>query len=92
MQAERLSLSLREELNLSSVQKLPPRKFLLSKGIIVWEPSKIPGLNPRHVKQLTQVDPDSWSGCTVKENGLTAIIINPAHPKTRQANLSLIHI
>ena len=89
-QSERLSAELRESINLTLTDKILPRKFLASNGIIVWEPKEIPGIDLEHVKQLTEVDPDSWSGCTVKECGLTAIIINPAHPKTRQAN-TLMH-
>lgn len=42
------------------------------------------------LKQLTIVDPDSWSGLSVKAAGLTAVILNPTHPKTRQRN-TLMH-
>jgi len=89
-QAERLSLELRAEQSLTASCKLLPRVFLASIGITIWEPKEIPGIDHAHVIQLTETDPDSWSGCTIKENGHTAIIINPTHPITRQAN-TLMH-
>ena len=89
-EAERLSHTLRVDLGISLTDALKTREFLRSEGIIVWEPKDIPGVDPIHVHQLTIVDPDSWSGCTVKENGFVGVIINPTHPTTRQAN-TLMH-
>ncbi|WP_346892504.1 ImmA/IrrE family metallo-endopeptidase [uncultured Roseibium sp.] len=89
-QAEKISLSLREKLELSALDKLDPKIFLQSLGFVVWTPEEIPGINPDHLAQLTIHDPDSWSGVTIREGNATAIIINSAHPVTRQAN-TLIH-
>jgi len=89
-QAEKLALKHRSKLGLSEQDKLDPMAFLKSIGILVWKPSEIPRVNPSHLHQLTVVDPDSWSGMTLKENGRTLIVINPTHPVTRQAN-TLMH-
>jgi Zn-dependent peptidase ImmA (M78 family) len=88
--AERLSLSARSELKLRPHDRLDAWAFLRGKGLLVWEPRDIPGIDPRHVEQLTVRDPDSWSGVMVRGVLNTAIIINSAHPNTRQAN-TLMH-
>lgn len=89
-QAERLALKHRAEFGVSPDQKLDPVKFLGSKGIIVWEPKDIPGLAQETLRHLTEVDPDAWSGMTLREGTLRAIIINSAHGKPRKAN-TLMH-
>jgi len=89
-QAEKLALKYRAELGITPHDRLDPKQFLDSLGIIVWEPADIPGIDPAHVRQLTIEDADSWSGVTVREEGKIAIIVNSAHPKTRQAN-TLMH-
>lgn len=89
-QAEILALKHRTNLGLSARDRLDPKAFLASIGIIVWNPNDIPGVDPKHLHQLTVVDPDSWSGITIKEGGKTAIILNSTHPNSRQAN-TLMH-
>lgn len=88
--AERLSLRFRDDCGLSARDPLNPRIFLKKCGYTVWEPKDIPGIDPAHVQQLTVHDPDSWSGVTIREAGLIAIIVNPSHALTRQAN-TLMH-
>ncbi|CAN7308017.1 ImmA/IrrE family metallo-endopeptidase [Pararhizobium sp. LjRoot238] len=89
-QAEKISQSLREKLNLSVRDKIDPKSFLESLGFFVWTPAEVPGIGPDHLAQLTIHDRDSWSGVTIREEGATAIIINSTHPPTRQAN-TLMH-
>lgn len=88
--AERLSLSARSKLRIRPYDRLDPWTFLPGAGLLVWEPKDVPGIDPKHIVQLTVRDPDSWSGAMVQGVKGTAIIINPAHPKTRQAN-TLMH-
>ncbi|WP_425063791.1 ImmA/IrrE family metallo-endopeptidase [Pyruvatibacter mobilis] len=57
-----------------------------SLGIIVWAPHEIPGASSDHLNQLLIQDPDSWSGITVREGNLIAIIVNSAHSEERQAS------
>ncbi|NTF88902.1 ImmA/IrrE family metallo-endopeptidase [Agrobacterium rhizogenes] len=89
-QAEKISQSLREKLNLTVRDKIDPKGFLESLGFLVWTPSDVPGIDPSHLAQLTVHDPDSWSGITIREGGATAIVVNSTHPRTRQAN-TLMH-
>ncbi len=89
-QAERTALRLRQELGQSALEPIDPRALLTSLGIIVWEPEDVPGLSAEHLKQLTVIDPDSWSGVTIRESGQIVIVVNPTHPITRQAN-TLMH-
>ena len=89
-QAERLSLKLRAEIGLSPRDRLKPKQFLKSRGIIVWTPDEVPGIDPNHVRQLTVKDPDSWSGVTIREGSTVVIIVNSSHSPKRQAN-TLMH-
>ncbi|MGI9325672.1 MAG: ImmA/IrrE family metallo-endopeptidase [Pseudomonadales bacterium] len=89
-QAERTAEKLRCDFGLAHLDRLAPRDFLKSLNIIVWEPSDIPGVEPETILQLCSKDPNSWSGVTIKEGNSIAIIVNPTHPSTRQAN-TLMH-
>jgi Zn-dependent peptidase ImmA (M78 family) len=42
------------------------------------------------VRQLTVVDPESWSAMTLKEGSALAIVLNPVHAPTRQRS-DLMH-
>lgn len=87
--AERISAAVRAELALEPTAPLCPWKLADHFSILVFEPDDLP-IAANDVYQLTVVDPDSWSGITVKEAGLSAVILNPAHPKSRQRN-TLMH-
>ncbi len=89
-QAEKMALAQRAEFNLGPNDRLEPRAFLERKGMIVWEPADVPNFQGNHLKQLTVVDPDSWSGVTIKVDDKVLIIVNPTHPAGRQAN-TLMH-
>ena len=89
-QAERISLNLREKMGLSCEDRFDPWGYLKDLGIVLWTPVDIPGMCPQHVEQLTVVDPDSWSGVTIREGDAIAIVVNPTHPRGRQAN-TLMH-
>lgn len=89
-QAEKLSLQLRAEAGLTPRARLDAKEFLKSLGYIIWTPAEVPGIDLDDVAQLTQRDPDSWSGVTVRDGDTIAIIVNPTHPPTRQAN-TLMH-
>lgn len=83
---ERKSLSARSELGLQRYEPIDPWQYVRSKGIILWTPEEVPGVDPTHVSQLVVRDPNSWSGITVREGETIAIIVNSAHPKARIAN------
>jgi hypothetical protein len=87
--AERISANIRLELGLDPRSALCPWRLADHLRITVFYPAdlKVPA---NDLKQLTIIDPDSWSGLTVKAAGLAAVILNPTHPKTRQRN-TLMH-
>ena len=89
-QAEQLAIKQREEFGITVQDRLSPREFLLTKGIIVWTPEEVPNIDSNSLFQLTQKDPNSWSGLTVKEGKHIAVIVNSSHSIARQAN-TLIH-
>ncbi len=89
-QSEKISSEVRDQIGLTTLDRLDTKLFLDALGIIVWTPNDVPGLDQCDIDQLTNNDPDSWSGVTIRENEKIAIIINPSHPDTRQAN-TLMH-
>ncbi len=89
-QSEKIALDARKSCNQTAFDRFNPKKYLESLGFAIWFPENIPGLLPEHILQLTVKDPDSWSGVTIREGNAAAIILNPTHPSTRQAN-TLMH-
>jgi hypothetical protein len=87
--AERTSKEIRAELHLAPQDVLCPWELAGHLGIIVLNFSELP-IPANDVHQLTQVDPSSWSGLTIKAHGLSAVILNPTHAKPRQRN-DLMH-
>jgi len=88
-QAERLATAARAELGIDECGRLCPWKFAEHRGMFVWTPKEL-GLSDQDVAQLTLHDPDSWSGVTVRLGDAAGIVLNNAHPRTRQAN-TLMH-
>jgi hypothetical protein len=89
-QAERLALQHRTAFGIAPTDRLNPISFLRARGLIVWNPKDIPGIDPHHLQQLMVAGKDEWDGMTIKENGQIAIIINSSDAETRQAN-TLMH-
>jgi Zn-dependent peptidase ImmA (M78 family) len=88
-QSERTATTARTALGLKSDGPLDPWKYAAHLKVRVLEFRKL-GLPPRTVRQLTVVDGDSWSAMTLRIEGASAIVINPAHALTRQRN-DLMH-
>lgn len=87
--AERTSKAIRAELQLAPGAALCPWELAKHLGIIVLNFSELP-IPANDVDQLTQIDPGSWSGLTIKAHGFSAVILNPTHSKPRQRN-DLMH-
>jgi Zn-dependent peptidase ImmA (M78 family) len=88
-QAERISLSARQELGLAPMAPIDPWLYAAAIGVVVLEFSTL-GLDQKHCHQLLDADSDSWSGLTLKEGQVHFIVVNPTHPRGRQAN-TLVH-
>lgn len=87
---EKASAGYRRDLHLLRQAALDPRILATHLGIEVFYPHQIPDLDPGALHQLVDVDPDSWSAVTLVVGTTTIIILNSAHPLTRQ-NSSLAH-
>jgi Zn-dependent peptidase ImmA (M78 family) len=88
-QAERLSGSAREALGAGALDPLSPWAYAGHLGVLVLDFEEL-GLAEAHRVQLLEVDPESWSGMTLREGKTHAIVINPVHSSGRRAS-TLMH-
>lgn len=89
-EAERLAGEAREQLGLGPRAPLDPWAYARSLGIVVLDFEGL-DLPAAHRRQLLDIDPDSWSGLTLKdEEGDFFIIVNPVHGRPRQCS-TLMH-
>lgn len=88
-QAERQSLLAREALGLSPSAPLDPWRYARHIGLYILDFETL-DISAECKKRLLVSDSDSWSGMTLKEDNLTAIVINPSHTSGRQSS-SLMH-
>lgn len=79
----------RAALGLSELDRLCPFEYAKHLGIPVVFPKDIK-LPQEDFCQLTVTDPDSWSGLTMKKGESAFIVLNSAHPRTRQVS-TLMH-
>lgn len=83
--AEKLSIEARVTLGLRASSPLDPWKYAAHLGVVVLEMAEL-SLPERSRRHLLEVDSDAWSGMTIREGDVTAIIVNPAHPTGRRNN------
>jgi hypothetical protein len=88
-QAERNSAAAREALGITLLVPLDPWAYAAHLKVRVLDFHEL-GLPPGAVRQLIQVDPDSWSAMTIQEVQAFGIVLNPAHAMTRQRS-DLMH-
>lgn len=88
-QAERLSEEARARLGLGASARLDPWDYAEHLGVLVLGADQLE-LSPSCSKQLLVHDKGSWSGMTLKEDGLVLIVLNSAHAKQRQCS-TLMH-
>jgi len=85
-----LAVQAREQLGLGPMSPLDPWAYAGMLGIVVLDFSALP-LPAAHRRQLLEVDPDSWSGLTLKdEAGCFFVVVNPVHGRPRQCS-TLMH-
>src|SRR5207244_1344573 len=68
---------------------LDPWAYALHLGVLVLDFDELE-VSPECRRRLLHIDPDSWSGMTIREAGRTTIIINPSHARGRQC-YTLMH-
>lgn len=87
---ERAAVGYRRDLNLDPYAQLDPRRLAQHLRIPIWSPNQLPGLNPKFVRHLLEVDPEGWSAATLTVGRKTVILSNIAHASVRQ-NSNLAH-
>jgi IrrE N-terminal-like domain len=88
--AERTSAGIREELGLSSLDRLVPGKLASYLNVLLWTPRDVPNLPASVVAQLLVHDPSGWSAVTVMLGTTAVVIHNPTHLPGRQSS-NIIH-
>lgn len=88
-EAERTSVAAREALGLGPLGPLSPWSYADHLGVVVLDFDKL-DLGDAHRKQLLSVDPESWSGLTLKVEQTHAVVVNPVHTPGRQCS-TLMH-
>lgn len=84
-----MSAAARAELNIAPRDPLCPWRYASHLGVTVLDFAAL-DIAAGHARQLTVIDERSWSGLTLKEAGITAVVLNPSHPQTRQSS-TLMH-
>ena len=85
-----MAAAAREELGIAPLDPLDCHRYAGNAGLAVLSFEELTTLPAASRRQLLDVDPESWSGMTLKEGGVNAIILNPAHSVERQRN-TLMH-
>jgi Zn-dependent peptidase ImmA (M78 family) len=87
--SERISLEARQALGIASIAPLDPYAYAQHKGVRILDFHAL-SLSPAAIQQLLVNDNESWSGMTLREGEITAILINPSHAPERQRS-TLMH-
>jgi hypothetical protein len=88
--AERTSSSLRDELGLSSCDRLIPAVLARHLGVVLWTPADVPELPQEVLRQLLHNDRSGWSAVTVLHATTAVVIHNPNHSPGRQSS-DIVH-
>ena len=84
-----MSAQARQDLNLAPAAPLDPWVYADHIGVMVLDFDVIE-LTAACRKRLLVTDSESWSGMTLREDGVTAVVVNPSHSWRRQAS-TLMH-
>jgi Zn-dependent peptidase ImmA (M78 family) len=84
-QAERLSISVRQTLGQGARDPLEIERYAESLDVVILTFAELT-LSAKAKRQLLVADTESWSGMTIKIDGLKGILINPQHAPERQRN------
>jgi len=87
--AERRAESARTLLDLPFMAKLDPWDYAAALDVLVLGADEL-DLDPAHAAQLLEIDPGSWSGMTLDEDGVRLIVLNSSHSRRRQCS-TLMH-
>ncbi len=88
-QAERLSSQARHDLGLAPMARLDPWLYAQHVGVVVLDFDAM-DISADCRQRLLLTDSESWSGMTLKQGGVNAIVVNPTHSRRRQSS-TLMH-
>lgn len=83
---ERISGSLRKELDLSDYDPIDPTHLARNKGAEIWDIREVPNLSKEALQHLSSDVGDEWSAITVVCDGTEIIVANPTHSRGRAAS------
>jgi Zn-dependent peptidase ImmA (M78 family) len=84
-----MSAQARQDLDLAPAAPLDPWVYADHIGVVVLDFGFIQ-ISAECRQRLLVTDSESWSGMTLREEGVTAIVVNPSHSRGRQAS-TLMH-
>lgn len=87
---ENMSLQLRRELNLRSIDPLSPIDLANHLNVAVWKPEDVLGFSAQARGVLLGKGKDEWSAVTITYGGTDIIVHNSSHSPTRQSS-DLMH-
>ena len=87
---ERAAAEYRQTLGVPLDAALDPRALAALLGVRVTTPEALPALPSASRRQLTEIDPESWSAVTVSQGEAKLVVLNSGHSRARQAS-SLAH-
>ncbi len=79
-----MAAAARQEIDLGPIDPLDCQRYAAHVGVAMLSFDELSELSPESKRQLLQVDSESWSGMTIKEGNVTAILVNPTHAIERQ--------
>ena len=84
-----MALAARQAVGLSACDQFDALAYAQKIGVVLLDFDTLP-ISPSARKQLLVADPESWSGMTIKQDRIVAVILNPAHGPARRAS-TLMH-
>ncbi len=82
-QCEKRSVEIRKQLGLESVSPLSAEKLARHINVTIWSTLDIDGLSSEDLRQLTEIDPGSWSAFTLRIENRHLVVFNSAQSSAR---------
>lgn len=84
--AERMSVSVRQELDISIDQPLPPIRLAEYLDVELWTPRDVPGITKDVLDDLLKHDPFGWHAIGLQVDNQAIVIYNPRKSASRQVS------
>lgn len=87
--SERRAVAARSAIGLGSMDPLDPWTYAEHLGVYVLEAADL-DMEAQHTQQLLHIDPSSWSGMTLFEEGTHLVVLNTSDSRARRC-ATLMH-